>query len=121
MTVMAATRGCCGGDSGSSMRACGDGGGGGNGSWTPSSIFLEHSLEREFTRFFLQMTARVCGGGGSLPLLQSRGWAERGKGSLEAHKPNSPTYNRIKRPQRVGFLSEAQNGGSTNKPKGEER
>ena len=32
--------------------------------------FLEQPLEREITPFFLQMTARVCGGGGgSLPLL----------------------------------------------------
>ena len=46
-------------------------GGGGGGAWSPSSIFLEQPLERENTLFFLQMTARVCGGGGggSLPLL----------------------------------------------------
>ena len=44
-------------------------GGGGGGGWTPSPPFLEQPLEREITRFFLQMTARVCGGGGSLPLL----------------------------------------------------
>ena len=31
--------------------------------WSPSSIFLEGSLEREFTPFFLQMTARVLWGG----------------------------------------------------------
>ena len=43
--------------------------GGGGGGWTPSPAFLEQSLERENTPFFLQMTARVCGGGGSLPLL----------------------------------------------------
>ena len=41
-------------------------GGGGDG-WTPSPAFLEQPLEREITPFFLQMTARVCGG--SLPLL----------------------------------------------------
>ena len=47
-----------------------DGGGGGDGDWTPSQAFLEQPLERESTPFFLQMTARVCGGGGgSLPLL----------------------------------------------------
>ena len=45
-------------------RRCGGGGGGG---WTPSPAFLEQPLEREITPFFLQMTARVCGG--SLPLL----------------------------------------------------
>ena len=46
---------------------------GGGGGWTPSPAFLEQPLEREITPFFLQMTARVCGGGGggggSLPLL----------------------------------------------------
>ena len=50
----------CGG-----TEACGGGSGGG---WTPSPAFLEQPLEREITLFFLQMTARVCGGG-SLPLL----------------------------------------------------
>ena len=46
------------------------GGGGGGGGWTPSPAFLQQPLEREITPFFLQMTARVCGGGGgSLPLL----------------------------------------------------
>ena len=44
------------------------GGGGGGGRWTPSPAFLEQPLEREITPFFLQMTARVCGGV-SLPLL----------------------------------------------------
>ena len=51
------------------------GGGRSGGTWScsgsdgrsPSSIFLEQPLEREFTPFFLQITARVCGG--SLPLL----------------------------------------------------
>ena len=42
------------------------GGGGGTeacgGGWTPSPAFLEQPLEREITPFFLQMTARVCGG-----------------------------------------------------------
>ena len=41
---------------------------GGDGGWTPSPAFLEQPLESESTPFFLQMTARVCGGG-SLPLL----------------------------------------------------
>ena len=39
----------------------------GGGDWTTSPAFLEQPLERESTPFFLQMTARVCGG--SLPLL----------------------------------------------------
>ena len=49
-------------------RACGDGDddgdgdGGGSSGWSPFSIFLEQSLEKEFTPFFLQMMARVCGG-----------------------------------------------------------
>ena len=51
------------GGGGGGTEACGGGGG-----WTPSSAFLEQTLEREITPFFLQMTARVCGGG-SLPLL----------------------------------------------------
>ena len=42
-----------------------DGGGG----WTPSPAFLEQPLERENTPFFLQMTARVCGGVPS-PLIE---------------------------------------------------
>ena len=46
----------------------GGGHGGGGGGWSPSLIFLEQPLERENAPFFLQMTARVCGGG-SLPLL----------------------------------------------------
>ena len=50
------------GGRGGSTGSCGGGGG-----WSPSLIFLEQPLEREFTPFFLQMTARVCRG--SLPLL----------------------------------------------------
>ena len=42
---------------GAEVAALGSGGG-----RSPSSIFLEQPLEREFTPFFLQMTARVCGG-----------------------------------------------------------
>ena len=38
-------------------------GGGGDDGWIPTSTFLEKSLEREFTPFFLLMTAIVCGGG----------------------------------------------------------
>ena len=45
-----------------STEACGGGGGSGDGGWTPSPAFLEQPLEREITPFFLQMTARVCGG-----------------------------------------------------------
>ena len=57
-----------GGRRGGGTEACG--GGGDDGGWTPSPAFLEQPLERESTPFFLQMTARVCGGGGgSLPLL----------------------------------------------------
>ena len=45
---------------GRGTKACGSGGDGG---WTPFPAFLEQPLERESTPFFLQMTARVCGGG----------------------------------------------------------
>ena len=54
--------------SGGGRRGGGGGGGGDDGGWTPSPAFLEQPLEREITPFFLQMTARVCGGGGSIPL-----------------------------------------------------
>ena len=47
---------------GGGTEACGRGDGGGDGGWTPSPAFLEQPLEREITPFFLQMTARVCGG-----------------------------------------------------------
>ena len=60
------------GGGGSGISACGGGGGGdngGDGGWTPFSTFLEQLLEREFTPFFLQMMARVCWGGGSVPLF----------------------------------------------------
>ena len=40
-----------------------------DGGWTPSPAFLEQPLERESTPFFLQMTARVCGGVPS-PLIE---------------------------------------------------
>ena len=62
------------------------GGGGGGGSRSPSPIFLEQPLEREFTPFFLQMMARVCGGVPS-PLIEPKKWAKRRKGPLEAHNP----------------------------------
>ena len=48
---------------------CGGGGDGGGGGWSPSLIFLEQPLEREDVPFFLQMTARVCGGVPS-PLIE---------------------------------------------------
>ena len=54
---MAGTR-SGGGRRGGGMEACGGGDG-----WTPSPAFLEQPLEREITPFFLQITARVCGGG----------------------------------------------------------
>ena len=50
------------GGGGGGTEACGGGGGGDDGGWTPSPAFLEQPLERESTPFFLQMTARVCGG-----------------------------------------------------------
>ena len=43
--------------------------GGGDCGWTPSPAFLEQPLERDITPFFLQMTARVCGGVPS-PLIE---------------------------------------------------
>ena len=51
---------------GSGTDACG---GGEDSGWTPFPTFREQSLEKEGTPFFSQMTARVCGGGGSLLLL----------------------------------------------------
>ena len=59
---------------GGSMGSCGNGGGG----WSPSSVFLEQSLEREISPFFLQMTSRVCGGVFS-PLLEPK-MGREGKG-----------------------------------------
>ena len=53
---------------GGGTEGCGGGSGGGGG-WTPSPAFLEQPLEREITPFFLQMTARVCGGGVPSPLI----------------------------------------------------
>ena len=51
---------------GGGTMACGGGGG-----WSSSPIFLEQPLDREFTPFFLQMTPRVCGGGGvPSPLIE---------------------------------------------------
>ena len=52
---------------GGGTTACGGGGGGGG--WSSSPIFLEQPLKREFTPYFLQMTARVCGGVPS-PLIE---------------------------------------------------
>ena len=58
-----------GGGHGGSTWWSGGGGGGGGGGWSPSLIFLEQPLEMENTPFFLQMTARVCGGVPS-PLIE---------------------------------------------------
>ena len=58
-----------GGGRGGGTTACGGGDGGGGGGWSSSPIFLEQPLEREFNPFFLQMTARVCGGVPS-PLIE---------------------------------------------------
>ena len=59
---------------GMAVRRSGGGGGGteacgGGGGWTPSPAFLEQPLERENTHYFLQMTARICGGVPS-PLIE---------------------------------------------------
>ena len=48
-----------GGEHGGGTGRCGGGGGG----WSPSLFSLEQPLERDNDPFFLQMTARVCGGG----------------------------------------------------------
>ena len=45
---------------------------------------LEAVTQEGDLSFLSLMTARVCVGG-SLPLLESPKWAERGKGPLEAH------------------------------------
>ena len=58
-----------GGGGGGGTTACSGSGGGGGGSWSSSPIFLEQPLEWEFTPFFLQMMARVCGGVPS-PLIE---------------------------------------------------
>ena len=63
---MAGARSGGGRRGGGGTEACG---GGGDGCWTPSPAFLEQPLEREITPFFLQMTARVCGGVPS-PLIE---------------------------------------------------
>ena len=55
---MAGARSGGGRRGGGGTEVCGGGGGG----WTPSPAFLEQPLERENTLYFLQMTARVCGG-----------------------------------------------------------
>ena len=65
-----------GGGRGGSTRSCCGGDGGRGGCWSPSLIFLEQPLEREFTLFFLQMTTRVCGGVPS-PLIEPKMGRER--------------------------------------------
>ena len=71
MTKARGGGGLDGGHGGSTWRCGGGGGGGGggDGGWSPSLIFLEQPLERESSLFFLQMTARVCGGVPS-PLIE---------------------------------------------------
>ena len=76
--------GDCGGGGASVIVARGGGyggcGGGGGGDMSSSLIFLKQSLEREFTPFFLQMTTRVCGGGGvPSPLIEPK-MGREGKG-----------------------------------------
>ena len=79
--------GLSGGRGGGTMACSGSCGGGRDGGWSSSPIFLEQPLEREFTPFFLQMTARVLGGGVPSPLIEPI-VGERGKGPLEAHNPH---------------------------------
>ena len=59
----------------------------GSDDWSPSSIAPEQSLDREFTPFFLQMTARVCGGV-PFPLIEPQMGREE-KDPLEAHDPKA--------------------------------
>ena len=71
--------------------ACGGGGNGGDGGGgSPSSIFLEQSLKREFTPFFLQMTERVSGGGIPSPLIEPKVGREE-KGPTCGPRPESQT------------------------------
>ena len=58
--------------------ACDGGDSSGDGGWTPSSTFLEQSLKREFTPFFLQVTAKICGGV-AFPLIEPK-LGQEGKG-----------------------------------------
>ena len=63
----------------------------------------------EETPFFSQMTASLYvggGGGGSLPLLYSPKWAERGKGPLEAHDPKPKHAHRNKKVHKEEGLHE---------------
>ena len=69
------------GGGGSGTVACG------GGSWTPSPALLEQPLEREITPFFLQMTARVCGGVPS-PLIEPI-MGREGKGPTWGPQPNT--------------------------------
>ena len=62
--------GSVGGGRGGGILACGGGGSGRGGGRSPSLIFCEQPLEMEITHFFLQMTARVCGGVPS-PIIES--------------------------------------------------
>ena len=65
-------------DGADATRGGGGSGSGGDGSWTPFFSFLEQSLWREFTPFFLKMMATVCGGVSSLLIEPKMG--REGKG-----------------------------------------
>ena len=73
-TVAAAWGRRCRGDDGevsvAGKKSGGGRRGGGDGGWTPSPAFLEQPLEKESTPFFLQMTARVLGGGVTSALIE---------------------------------------------------
>ena len=71
-------RGGVGGGRGCKTWSCSGGNGGGGGGRSPSLIFLEQSLERDFTPLFLQITAKVCGGVPS-PLIEPK-MGREGKG-----------------------------------------
>ena len=78
------------GGGGGSTDACRGGGGGGDDGWTPSAAFHEQPILREITPFFLQMTARVCGGGGGGPFSSYR--AHNGPRGERAHlRPTTHT------------------------------
>ena len=66
---MARARSGGGRRSGGGTEACDDDGGGDDGGWTPSRPSLSSHLRGRALVFFLQMTARVCGGVRS-PLIE---------------------------------------------------
>ena len=77
-----------GGGGGGGTEVCG----GGDGGWTPSLGFLEQPLERESTPFFLQMTARVCGGVPSSLIETIMG--REGKGPTSGPQPKTQNTHR---------------------------